>query len=111
MFQEAGPLIAVPHAEWKCDKPDRWFCRRRLLSPHWSSHRRAGSPGLSYRGKKAIPLFRNRLNIGADGPATLQDFAQERDLTGQADFFDEAVGPQRRHQIFLAHQMAWIAHQ
>ncbi len=87
------------------------FSRRLPLSVCWSSRRWAGSPGPCYRGKKAIPQFRNRLNIGAGGPGLLQNLAQERDLTGEAAFFDEAVGPQRRHQLFLSHQMAGVAHQ
>ena len=58
-----------------------------------------------------LHLIANLLNIGSGGPGLLQNLAQERDLTGEAAFFDEAVGPQRRHQLFLSHQMAGVAHQ
>ena len=111
VFQEAEPLIGIQQTKWKRDKPDDSLRRRLPICLNGSSRRRTGSPGPCYRGKKSIPLFRDRLNIGAGGPGALQYLAQQRDLIGQADLSDEAVGPQRRHQSFLPHQVAGVAHQ
>ena len=98
MTEESDPLVAIHDRKRKRDKPDWPFRRRLLPGLNGSRRRRAGSPGPCYRGKKAVSQFRNRLDVGATGSRLLQNLAQERDLTGQTDFFDEAVGPQRRHQ-------------